>query len=57
MTINLDHIDELYLLQEAVDAFLESLDRQKQWRAVVAAEAIAEKLALVAQSNSSRRAE
>jgi len=49
MTINLDHIDELYVLQEAVDAFIANCDRDKQWRAVAAAESLAARLAQIAR--------
>ena len=49
MTLNLDHIDELYVLQEAIDAFIANCDRDKQWRAVAAAETLAARLAQIAR--------
>lgn len=52
MTLNLDHIDELYLLQEAVDAFAATLDTKRQWRAVEAARSLKEKLTQIAEEES-----
>lgn len=52
MTLNLDHTDELYLLQEAVEAFAATLDPKRQWRAVEAAQALAEKLTQIAEAES-----
>ena len=50
MTITITHIDQLYLLQEAVDSYLGQCDPKKHWRAVEAGEDIAEQLRQLAES-------
>ena len=44
MTNTIDHIDKGYVLQVAHDYFIAKCDPDKQWRAVEAAEALAEQL-------------
>ena len=51
MTVTITHIDQLYALQEAVEDFIAKCDRARQWRAVLAAEAIAAQLEELAQSS------
>lgn len=49
-TIDLTHIDQLYVLQEALDDFLAKCDRRKHWRAVEQAEALAAQLEQLSES-------
>lgn len=51
MIVTIDHIDQLYVLQEAIDDFVAKCDREKHWRAVKAAEALAAQLQELSQSS------
>jgi fructosamine-3-kinase len=51
MTVTITHIDQLYVLQEAIDDFIAKCDADRQWRAVLAAEAIAAQLRELSQSS------
>lgn len=48
MIVKID-IDQIYVLQEAIDDFIAKCDRVRHWRAVEAAESLAEQLRELSQ--------
>lgn len=53
MTLKLNHVDELYLLQEAVALIAATIDPSREWRAAAAAQALADRLAQMAEKEAS----
>lgn len=47
--LNLTHIDQVYVLQEAVELFIAKCDGTRHWRAAEEASELASKLSQIAQ--------